>query len=116
MIAFFILGLLLGALVVIFVLQNIAVVTVAFFSWQIQGSLAAILAAAVLVGVIITLLLILPEAISNYFEYKKLQKENLKLSQDLLKQKELSVVSGTPAASDVVVAKIENGEIVHPSA
>ncbi len=42
MLIFLIIGLLLGGAAVIFALQNITAVTVTFFSWQFEGSLAMI--------------------------------------------------------------------------
>ena len=61
MIILFILGLLLGAVAVIFALQNIAVVTVTFFSWQLEGSMAVILLISIISGILVCLLLLLPE-------------------------------------------------------
>ena len=84
-------GVLLGATTVIFALQNTITISVTFFSWQLQGSLALVLMASVVAGMITALLLVLPESIGNYFKYKKLLKENAKLTEDLRKQKELTV-------------------------
>lgn len=99
---FFVLGLLLGGVVVIFALQNIAMVTVSFFSWQLEGSLALILMLATLAGILITLLILLPESVSNYFSYRRLKKENTRLTQELQKQKEVTHATVVlPAATEV---------------
>ncbi len=87
----FILGLVLGGVTVVFALQNVSMVTVAFFTWQLQGSLAVVLLLAALAGVLTALFIILPQSIRNYFEFRKFQKENQKLAEELRKQKELTV-------------------------
>ncbi|MDO8572765.1 MAG: LapA family protein [bacterium] len=107
----FIVGLLLGAVAVIFSLQNIAVITVTFFSWHLTGSLALILSLAISTGVLITVLLILPESIKNYFRYKNLKKENIKLEEDLRKQKELTVFAKNIPPTEEAILKIEQGAI-----
>ncbi len=106
-----ILGIILGAVSVIFALQNVTVITVTFFTWQLEGSLALILMSAIAMGVLITLLLILPESIRNYFRYKNLQKENAKLQEELRKQKELTVFAKKTPTSPETIAKIDQGAI-----
>ena len=88
MIILFILGLLLGAVAVVFSLQNTEAVTVAFFNWEMTGPISVILLTAILVGIIIVLLILLPGSIGNYFRYRKLKKENARLEEELRKQKE----------------------------
>ena len=109
MIILFILGLVLGAVSVIFALQNIAIITVSFFSWQITGSLALILSLAMIMGLLIAILLILPESVANYFRYKKLMKENTVLAEELRKQKELTVFAKNIPATPEEIMKIEQG-------
>ncbi len=111
MIILFIAGLLLGAVSVIFALQNIAVITVTFFSWTITGSLAVILLATLAMGILITILLLLPESIKNYFKYRALEKENKKLHEELEKQKELTVFAKKDTPTPEVMASIEHGAI-----
>src|SRR4051812_16490273 len=84
-------GVLLGAFSVVFALQNTQVVSVSFFAWHLEGSLALILMAALVMGVIIALLLVLPESIGSYFKYRRLVKGHANLSEELRKQKELTV-------------------------
>ncbi len=109
-----ILGIVLGAVSVIFALQNVMVITVTFFTWQLQGSLALILLLAILMGVLITLLMVLPESIRNYFKYKNLKKENAKLEEELRKQKELTVFAKKTPANPETIAKIDQGTIANP--
>ncbi len=75
MIIFLILGLILGALSVVFALQNVVPITITFFVWQVEGSLALILLLALLTGVIICGLLSIPEVIRNHLRFKAMRKE-----------------------------------------
>ncbi|MEK7530831.1 MAG: LapA family protein [Patescibacteria group bacterium] len=109
MLILFILGLLLGAVAVIFALQNITPVTATFFMWQLEGSMAMLLLLAVMAGVVITLLLFLPGGISNYFRYRRVVKENERIREELRKQKELTVFAKTPPPTDEALERIENG-------
>ena len=111
MIILFIIGLLLGALAVVFALQNIAVVTVSFFSWELTGSLSLVLLLAVSTGMLIAIFLLLPEFVGSYFKYKNLKKENKQLAEDLQKQKELTVFAKQTPPSKEDISKIENGAI-----
>jgi len=109
MIILFIIGLLLGAVSVIFALQNIDIITVTFFSWHLTGSLALILLLTIATGILITVLLVLPGSIRNYFRYKKLEKENRKLIEELRKQKELTVFAKITPIDQEAVASIDHG-------
>lgn len=111
MIILFIVGLLLGAAAVIFALQNVAVITVTFFSWQLTGSLSLILLLTITSGILITIFLLLPEFINNYFRYKNLKKENKNLEEELRKQKELTVFAKHTPPTDEEISKIEHGAI-----
>lgn len=70
-----ILGVLLGALSVMFVLQNVAVVTVSFLAWQVTASLALILLATLLSGVIVTLLILLPGLVRDEIQFAALRRQ-----------------------------------------
>jgi len=109
MIILFVIGLLLGVVSVIFALQNIAVVTISFFSWQLTGSLALILLLAITSGILIAILLLLPEFINNYFKYKNLKRENKNLAEELRKQKELTVFAKNTPITEKEISNIENG-------
>ena len=73
MLFFLILGLLLGATSVVFALQNVTVVTVTFFTWQAQGSLSIILLLALMSGVLVCILISIPEIIKGQVEYSGLR-------------------------------------------
>jgi uncharacterized integral membrane protein len=109
-----ILGIVLGAVTVIFALQNVDVVTLKFFSWQFDGSLALIVLVAAAMGVITSLLIVLPESIGNFFRYRKLVKSNANLEEELKKQKELAHFAKKTPATPEELAKIDNGRIVDP--
>ncbi len=109
MIILFIFGLLLGAVAVIFTLQNIDIITVTFFSSHLTGSLALVLFLTLITGVLTTVLLILPESIKNYFKYNNLKKEKEKLEEELRKQKELTVFAKKVLPTEEEISKIESG-------
>jgi len=111
MIILFIVGLLLGVVSVIFALQNIEVVTISFFSWHLTGSLALILLLTIASGIIIAILLLLPEFIGNYLKYKNLKKENERVTEELQKQKELTVFAKHTPPTDKEISKIEQGAV-----
>jgi len=110
----FIIGLLIGAIAVIFVLQNVTIITVTFFVWHITGSLAAILITTLLSGIVATLLIVLPGSVRNFWGYRTLEKKIKKLGEDLERQKELTFFARKtpPTAEDI--ARIEEGVIQKP--
>lgn len=100
----FIIGILLGALVVVFVLQNIAAVSVSFLAWQLDGSLAVIVLIAVLVGMIISWLLAIPDML----RLSDLKSHNKKLQKDLdIHRQKLSETEGKliQAETPIVIEK-----------
>ena len=88
-------GLIIGAVSVIFALQNIFPVTVTFLAWNLTASLAVIIVVSLFVGVIISSLLSIPGAIRSSLAISKLKKENKKLSDDLAVAQRSSVVTQT---------------------
>lgn len=78
-----ILGLIIGAISVIFALQNIFLVTVTFMAWELTTPLALIIAIAILTGLLIGIIFSIPEFIKNTFVVSNLKKENKKLSDEL---------------------------------
>jgi uncharacterized integral membrane protein len=111
MIILFIFGLLIGAIAVMFALQNIDIITVTFFTWHMTGSLALVLLLTISAGVVVTVLLLLPGSIKNYFKYKALLKENKKLEEELRKQKELTMFAKITPVDEGVITKIDHGSI-----
>lgn len=112
---FLIIGLLVGGIAVIFILQNIIPITVHFFSWELQGSLALILILSILTGAVLSALSCLPDMINNYFEIIGLKKrikeletqaDNYKKSIDDLSRNTVNVVTPTPEPT--VMQKINN--------
>lgn len=83
MIIFLLLGLVLGAVSVIFALQNITTITVVFLAWQIQGSLALIILLAVLAGLLIGFIVCAPEVMKKSLRVASLRKQNAKLNEAL---------------------------------
>jgi lipopolysaccharide assembly protein A len=73
---FILLAILIAILAVVFALQNLAVVTVSFLFWSIQGSQALVLLVTLAAGVLISLLASLPGLVrgkwSNAGQRKKL--------------------------------------------
>ncbi len=110
----FILGLLIGAIAVIFVLQNVAVITVTFLAWHITGSMAVILIITLLSGILATLLIVLPGSIRNFWGYRTLGKEIQKLEEDLRKQKELTFFAKKTPPTIEDITRIEEGGIQEP--
>jgi lipopolysaccharide assembly protein A len=108
---FLILGIILGSLSVVFALQNTDIITVSFFSYQFTGSLAFILILSVLLGVLASLLIVLPDSIKNHFRYRRLKAEYAKLEEDLRKQKELTVFAKQTPASQERLDHIDRGAI-----
>ncbi len=111
---FLILGIILGALAVVFALQNTDIVSVAFFLYQFDGSLAFILILTVLMGILASLLIVLPDSIKNHFRYRRLKIDYAKLEEDLRKQKELTTFAKQTPATPEQLAHIDNGAIAHP--
>jgi lipopolysaccharide assembly protein A len=87
MIILLVLGLLLGGLVVIFTLQNIATVSVVFLAWKFDGSLALILVLAVASGMLLCWLLSLPDVFNKRFQISKLKQHADELEGKLVETK-----------------------------
>ena len=108
-----VIGILLGVASIVFALQNIVVVTLTFFSWQFQGSLALVLLLAVAMGIVISLLIVLPESIANYFRYRTLKKTNERLKDELEKQKELTHFAKKTPPTPEDLARIDEASFSH---
>ena len=76
MLIYIIAGLIIAILAVIFALQNMTAVTITFFLWSIQGSLALVLLVTLAVGVLVSFLVSQPGLIrarwANASQKKKL--------------------------------------------
>ena len=109
MIIFLIIGLLVGAATIIFALQNITTITVAFLNWQFEGSLALILMLAVCVGILLSALFSLPDEIKRSFQISRLRKTNDELKDNLVaKHVEVEVEKSKLAANNAYIDDLEN--------
>lgn len=106
----FIIGLLIGAAVVLFILQNIIPITVTFLVWQFTGTVALLVLFAAVAGILIGLLLALPALVSKGFQYSSLKKQTKKLAEDLEDHKQR--LMDTP---DVVVNTTESVIVEKPT-
>ena len=96
----FLIGAILGAVAVIFILQNIAPVSVAFLGWNFDGSLAVVLLLAIIAGMLISWLLSIPDM----FRLSDLKSHNKKLERDLdLHRQKLSETEGKLAQAETPV-------------
>jgi lipopolysaccharide assembly protein A len=76
MILFMIIGVILGVVSVIFALQNTALITVTFLAWELKDQpLAIVLMLALLSGMIVSLLVLIPEIISSHFSFRNVKRE-----------------------------------------
>ena len=107
MFIFLILGAILGGALVVFVLQNVTVVTVTFMTWQLTGSLALVLLASIISGVVVTLLIILPGLIMNDLNLAALKKQKKEIESDLARARQelVNVQAGATRTSTVTVEK-----------
>ena|ERR1700722_18666880 len=83
MIISLVLGILLGGVSVIFVLQNTAVVTVMFLNWQVTGSLALILLVVLFCGIVMTLLVLLPSVIRDDMYLSLIKRQRKEVEDEL---------------------------------
>ncbi len=84
---FLVLALVIAVVAVVFAVQNVAVVSISFFIWNAQVSLAIALLLALAAGVVITLLLSLPGRIKGSWNSASNKKKyaNLETERDQLK-------------------------------
>lgn len=80
---FLILGTILGAVSVVFVLQNITPITVTFFVWHIEGSLALVLFLALASGMLFTILMLVPGFIRDELRLANLKKRARQLEDEV---------------------------------
>ena len=108
MFIFLIIGLLAGALVIVFAAQNTATVSVVFLTWHFEGSLAFIIVLAIVIGVVIGWLLSLQNAIRKRSLVNKLKDTNQKLAQELdVKKVEVEEEKSKVAATNAYLDDLE---------
>lgn len=76
-------GFVLGAAALLFAIQNTAVVALTFLGWQFTSSLAVVVLASVVMGILISILATLPAALSSSFRIMGLKKQNKSLVQEV---------------------------------
>ena len=76
-------GIVLGGLTVIFALQNVALVTVNLWMWQFSAPLAIVLLGTVLSGIVVTLLILLPNLIRDEIYLKTLKRQKREVEDEL---------------------------------
>lgn len=75
-------GFVLGVAALLFVTENTAAVSLTFLQWHFDSSIAVLVLLAILVGIILTLLLFLPGAISDSLYVRRLRKHNDALARE----------------------------------
>lgn len=108
MIFFLFLGFVLGAVAVIFILQNTEVVALTFLQWQFDTSLALVVICSILVGALIALFITLPGAIGDSFTVRRLNKHNKLLTKEAAEQKQFA----DEAAARLAVAEAQETVII----
>ena len=111
----FIIGLLLGALVVIFALQNLAPVTVSLFAWEFEGSLALIVILAMLSGIIVSMLVSIPSAIRNSLRLSRLASQNQRLASELSAHKQALTETEVKLAEKDRPVVVEKTTVIEPT-
>ncbi len=96
-------GIALGAIAVIFILQNVAIVTVVFLGWQFSASLALVLLVTLLVGLITALLLLVPSLMSDLFYLNSLRRDKKRLEEEVESYRK--TVQAIPVAVEVVTTE-----------
>ncbi len=92
-----ILGIIIGAASIVFAMANMAPVTVTFLDWHATAPLAIVLLNAVLCGIIITLLSMVPQAIRTALDAYAVRRE--------LRKKEVSATYTSTLSGEKVIAQ-----------
>lgn len=105
-------GLVLGAAFVVFALQNTQMLMVTFLGWGFEGSVAVIVIAAMLAGIIVSLLLSIPSMINSMVKESRLKGHNEALRQDLqdhkvaLENTKQKLAEAEKAPDQIVITKL----------
>ncbi len=75
-------GFVLGAAALLFALQNTEVVALSFMGWQFTSSLAVVVLASLGMGILISILAMVPSALRDSFRIMGLKKQNKTLVQE----------------------------------
>ena len=96
-----IIGFLLGASAILFILENTTVVALTFLSYQFESTVAVLVILAILVGAILALLITLPSAIGSSIKMHVLNKNN----QALAREAELHRQAADEAKNQLIAAQ-----------
>ena len=96
MFAILVLGIFIGAMVVMFALENTALITVSFFSDQVTAPLALIIIAAFVAGIGVTLIAMLPRFIRDALDAYAARRE--------IRKTELTIQNNTTPEEQKVIA------------
>lgn len=105
---FLILALLIAILAVIFAVQNVAIVSISFFAWHLDVSLAVALLVALAAGALIAILVAIPGRVKNSWNNTSQRKKfsTLEAERDSLKAK----VDAVAADRDQYIQKLEEAK------
>lgn len=98
-----IVGIILGAVAVVFAFQNVAVVTVSFFTWQVSASLAIVILGSILCGIVLTLLVLLPSVIRDEIYVAGLKRQKREVEDQLARTKISTPTVATTASPSSVI-------------
>lgn len=103
-----ILALVVAILSVVFALQNIAVVSISFFAWSVNVSLAVALLVALGIGVLISVLISIPDRVKSGWRISKKNKKfsTLEEERDSLKKR----IDEITAERDSTIQKLADSE------
>lgn len=96
-----ILGFILGAVTIIFALQNTEIVELSFFSWQFASPLALVIILATSIGGLLGILAAVPGSIQKSFIIRRLNKDNQRLWNEAEASRQATAVAETPVIVDV---------------
>jgi len=103
MILSLIVGIILGAVSVVFALENFATITVTFMNWQVSAPLSLVLLGTMVCGIVVTLLVLLPSLIRDEL-YLSTIKRQKKEAEDELARYRVAHAGGTTVTTEHVVA------------
>jgi lipopolysaccharide assembly protein A len=99
-----IIGIILGAIAVVFAFQNVAVVTVSFFAWHVSASLAIIILGSILCGIVLTLLVLLPSVIRDEIYVASIKRQKRETENELARVRAGQTPQATQTTTTVTSA------------
>ena len=108
MILSLIVGFVLGAAALLFILENTSVVALTFLQYQFQLPVSLIVLITLLVGIVLTLLVLLPGAIGDGFRMRRLTKSN----EALAREAEVHRQAAEEAKSRLIDVQTPNPDVI----